>query len=203
MITRLENELQYRSQLEYSRYCIRLIMETSSRPIVSSKFGADATVFLHLITQELPDIPVIWVDSGLNTPATLNFVEETKSDLSLNLNVYQPMPISVSTVADEKSSDANDLVSRMKIEPFKRAFNDHQPDVWFSSLRRYQTEHRASKTVYEQATPTLVKAYPILEWSQEFVERYKEENNLASGPQAFDTTKLSSHAECGLHTYKW
>jgi len=189
MITHLANTLLAESKLEFARTCIKVISERTNRPVVSSKFGPDASVFLHLITTQIPDIPVIWVDSGFNSPDTLNYVKLLQTRLSLNLKVYRPLqpPDGIDSAVQTKQID--ELVSRVKIEPIKEAFKDHNPDVWFSSLRRYQTRHRATRSFYEQATPTMIKAYPMLDWSQEVVAQYREDNGLPGGPLAIAQPK--------------
>ncbi|MBF2097466.1 MAG: phosphoadenosine phosphosulfate reductase family protein, partial [Gloeomargaritaceae cyanobacterium C42_A2020_066] len=61
--------------------------------VLSTSFGIQAAVMLHLATQVVPDIPVIWVDTGYLPPETYRFAEELTQRLQLNLHVYQS-PIS-------------------------------------------------------------------------------------------------------------
>ena len=51
--------------------------------VLSSSFGAQAAVSLHLATQVLPDIPVVLVDTGYLFPETYQFVEELTTQLKL------------------------------------------------------------------------------------------------------------------------
>ena len=57
---------------------------------LSSSFGAQAAVSLHLVTQHKPDIPVILIDTGYLFPETYRFVDELSERLSLDLRVYRP-----------------------------------------------------------------------------------------------------------------
>mgnify|MGYP000370771839 CR=1 FL=1 len=57
---------------------------------LSSSFGAQAAVALHMTTQAKPDIPVILIDTGYLFPETYRFVDEISTRLSLNLKVYRP-----------------------------------------------------------------------------------------------------------------
>lgn len=52
---------------------IEEILEDAVRPIVSTKFGPESAAFLHMLTRIVPDIPVVWVDTGYNTRSTLQF----------------------------------------------------------------------------------------------------------------------------------
>ena len=60
---------------------------------LSSSFGAQAAVSLHLVSSAAPEIPVILVDTGYLFPETYRFVDELVLRLGLNLKVYQP-PVS-------------------------------------------------------------------------------------------------------------
>ena len=57
---------------------------------LSSSFGAQAAVSLHMVTRQLPSIPVILIDTGYLFPETYRFVDELAVRLSLNLKVVQP-----------------------------------------------------------------------------------------------------------------
>ena len=43
---------------------------------VSSSFGIQAAVMLHLVTQATPDIPVILTDTGYLFPETYQFIDD-------------------------------------------------------------------------------------------------------------------------------
>jgi phosphoadenosine phosphosulfate reductase len=59
---------------------------------LSSSFGAQSAVSLHLATQVRKDVPVILVDTGYLFPETHRFVAELQARLALNLKVYRPRP---------------------------------------------------------------------------------------------------------------
>ena len=44
--------------------------------VMSTSFGIQAAVMLHLVTEVVPDIPVIWVDTGYLPAETYRFAEE-------------------------------------------------------------------------------------------------------------------------------
>src|SRR3954465_9378191 len=58
--------------------------------VLSSSFGAQAAVMLSLATRVLPDIPVVFIDTGYLFPETYRFADELASKLKLNLKVYRP-----------------------------------------------------------------------------------------------------------------
>ncbi len=57
--------------------------------VLSSSFGAQAAVMLHLLTRQKPDIPVVVVDTGYLFPETYRFIDELTDRLALNLKVYR------------------------------------------------------------------------------------------------------------------
>jgi len=58
--------------------------------ILSSSFGAQAAVSLHLVTRVAPRIPVVLVDTGYLFPETYQFIDTLAGRLDLNLHVVQP-----------------------------------------------------------------------------------------------------------------
>src|SRR3984885_7657195 len=57
--------------------------------VLTSSFGAQAAVMLHLVNQVIPRIPVILIDTGYLFPETYRFVDALTDRLSLNLNVVR------------------------------------------------------------------------------------------------------------------
>ena len=57
--------------------------------MLSSSFGAQAAVMLHMVTQQYPDMPVVLTDTGYLFAETYQFVDELTERLNLNLKVYR------------------------------------------------------------------------------------------------------------------
>ncbi len=62
--------------------------------VLSSSFGIQAAVCLHLVTQEYPDIPVILTDTGYLFPETYQFIDKLTEKLNLNVNVFSGRALS-------------------------------------------------------------------------------------------------------------
>jgi len=69
---------------------MKFTVENAKNPVIFTNFRPLAVAFLHLVTQPLKDIPVIWVDHGFNTPETYRHIERVVERLNLNLQVYSP-----------------------------------------------------------------------------------------------------------------
>ena len=70
---------------------IRLALDVLPGPaLVSTNFRPGEAAILHLLTQQRPDIPVLWVDHGYNRPATYQHAEQLQAQLKLNIKAYLP-----------------------------------------------------------------------------------------------------------------
>ena len=58
--------------------------------ILSSSFGAQSAVMLHMLTGISPDIPVVLIDTGYLFPETYAFADQLQERLNIKLKVYRP-----------------------------------------------------------------------------------------------------------------
>ena len=193
-------ELNHRVRLGEARLTLELALDTAERPFVSSKFGPDSAVFLHLVTRHRPDIPVVRIDTGYDTRDTRRFVATLAARLSLNLQVFHPREHRVRIPPALDDPDHAVFVEEVKLEPFRRALAELRADAWLSSIRRYQSAHRAAASSFDALSSGVLKVSPLLGWSAADVARYAREHDLPQGPEAFDPTKGEPFRECGLHT---
>jgi phosphoadenosine phosphosulfate reductase len=91
------------------------------------------------------------------------------------------------------------FTEQVKLEPFSRAMKEHQPDVWFTNLRKGQTSFRNSIDIVSESKDGIIKVSPFYNWSDEALDRYLEAKNLSNEFTYFDPTKVESNRECGLH----
>ena len=110
--------------------------------IVSSSFGAQSAVMLHMLTQAQPDIPVVLTDTGYLFPETYKFIDELVEKLKLNLHVYSADMSSAWQEARfgrlwEQGIEGIEKYNKMnKVEPMQRALSDLNAGTWFAGLRR-------------------------------------------------------------------
>ena len=156
--------------------------------VMSTSFGIQAAVMLHLVTRVMPKIPVIWVDTGYLPVETYKFAEQLAQRLELNLKVYQsPMsPARMEAIYgklwEQNDVDAFNLYDRIrKVEPMQRALEELGATAWLAGLRKDQTEHRQGLTRVEKQD-TLYKIYPILDWNARDIYRYLTSHDLPYHP---------------------
>ena len=57
--------------------------------VLTSSFGIQAALMLHMATRIVPDITVVLVDTGHLFPETYEFVDQLTERLGLNLRIYR------------------------------------------------------------------------------------------------------------------
>ncbi|MGI9349987.1 MAG: phosphoadenosine phosphosulfate reductase family protein [Rhizobiaceae bacterium] len=178
---------------------IDLGIRRASTPILTTKFGPQSAVLLHLVSQVRPDIPVVWVDTGFNTDATLEFANLMADRLHLDLRVYRSHKTWNETIPASSDPQRGQFSEQVKLEPFRRALSELNPDVWITALRRDQTEFRDGLSLFQPAKDKILKVYPLLDWRDPEIEAYLTLHQLPSEQDYYDPTKAEPHLECGLH----
>ena len=57
---------------------------------VTTSFGTQSAVLLHLLAGVAPKVPVYWIDTGYLFPETYRYAAQLSDLLNLNLQVVQP-----------------------------------------------------------------------------------------------------------------
>src|SRR5215472_2437106 len=82
----LNRNFESRSASERTALALEMLPGTQ---VLTSSFGAQAAVALHLVTRVSPRIPVVLIDTGYLFPETYRFVDELTQRLGLNLKVFR------------------------------------------------------------------------------------------------------------------
>lgn len=175
------------------------------RTIVTTNFGPNEAVILHLASQVQPDMPVVWIDSGYATRKTYLFAEKLINDLSLNIHVFNPLMSAARRdalmgIPDVDDPQHEEFTRQVKLEPFGRAMQEMAPDVWLTAVRRDQTEFRKNMEIVSQDKPGgVIKVAPVLEWTEADMQAYLDKHDLPNETSYYDPTKVLGNRECGLH----
>jgi phosphoadenosine phosphosulfate reductase len=155
--------------------------------VLSSSFGIQAAVCLHLITQIKADTPIILTDTGYLFPETYQFIDELTEKLNLNLKTYRAQQSSAWQEArygklwelGVEGLTRYNLIN--KVEPMKRALKELNAATWCSGLRRTQSSSREDLPVLSIQNACF-KFLPIIDWSNKDVHYYLKDNNLKYHP---------------------
>ena len=173
--------------------------------IVTTNFRPFEAVILHMVTRANPNVPVVWMDNGYNTPATYQFADAVTKQLGLNLKIYLPLRSRAHREAVEGATPAVDdprhaaFTEEVKLEPFARALRETAPKVWFTALRATDTAVRAAMEPVSINPDGLIKVAPLLHWSSKDLYEYCEKHGLPNNFDYVDPTKGEDNRECGLH----
>jgi len=205
-----------------------LAAKQSTHVCLTSSFQAEDMVVAHLLRKRMPDLPVLFLDTGYHFPQTYEYRDRMAREWSLNLVNVLP----TRTVTEQESafgilyrSEPTRCCELRKVEPLMRALEPF--DIWFTGLRREQSPTRKNlKKIEEHRLPNgkkLLKVSLLADWTWGQVWEYTAKNQISYLPQ-YDQGYLSigcepctaipddpnnprsgrwggTKLECGLHTF--
>jgi phosphoadenosine phosphosulfate reductase len=156
--------------------------------VLSSSFGAQAAVSLHMVASQQPDIPVISVDTGYLFPETYQFIDELTERLNLNLKVYrsQTSPAWQEARYGERWNQGIEGIAAYnrdnKVEPMERALRELKVGTWFAGLRRDQSQSRADVPFLSWSQGDRWKVHAIADWTDRDIYNYLKKHDLPYHP---------------------
>jgi phosphoadenosine phosphosulfate reductase len=170
---------------------------------LTTSFGIQAAVSLHLVSQLERPVPVIWVDTGYLPPETYQYSQLLVEHLGLKLHVAQSgvSPARMEALHGRlwETGQVEDLETYhriRKVEPLDRALNDLKVTCWASGVRGGQTDHRkAMEPVQLNGLPQ----HPLFEKGYSTVGDWH-----SSAPDDGSTSGRATRfgglkQECGIH----
>jgi len=177
--------------------------------VLSSSFGIQSAVMLHMMVNINANIPVILVDTGHLFPETYHFVEELTKRFQLNLQVYQAVQSPdeqqkrYGKLWEQGSKGLEKYHYLNKVEPFDRAMIELKAKTWFSGIRKQQTQYRKELSVFDFLRGHY-KVHPIIDWTEKDVHHYMTKHHLPYHPlhskgyiSVGDAHSTKSSYECG------
>lgn len=155
--------------------------------MMTTSFGTHSALMLHLVTSILPDIPVVFIDTGYLFPETYRFAAQLTERLNLNLKKYQAKISAAEQEAlygklwENGAEDLKRYNLMNKVEPMDRAVRELGAKAWLAGLRRSQGSTRSERPVVQQQNQ-MTKVYPILDWDNRKMHQYLTANELPYHP---------------------
>ncbi|MGB7848618.1 MAG: phosphoadenylyl-sulfate reductase [Candidatus Acidiferrum sp.] len=202
--------------------------DVESRACLTCSFQAEDIIVLDLLRKRLPNIPVLFLETGYHFKETYEFRDKLARDWQLNLVNVLPKK----TVEEQESEfgilyreEPARCCQLRKVEPLMEALKPFE--IWFTGLRREQSPTRKNLQKIEQhslpAGKTLLKVSPLADWTWAQVWEYTGAKGLDYLPQ-YDQGYLSigcrpctaipddpqnprsgrwsgRKLECGIHTF--
>jgi phosphoadenosine phosphosulfate reductase len=205
-----------------------LAANPGAQACLTSSFQAEDMTVAHLLRLRIPDVPVVFLETGYHFAQTYAYRDQMTKEWSLNLVNAIP----AQTVAEQESafgilyrSDPTRCCQLRKVEPLMRSLEPF--DLWFTGLRREQSPTRKNlKKVELHKLPsgkTLWKVSLLADWNWAQVWEYGLANGIPHLPQ-YDAGYFSigcepctalpvdpnnprsgrwggEKLECGIHTF--
>jgi phosphoadenosine phosphosulfate reductase len=146
-------------------------------------------VLIDVAAKVRPGVPVVFLDTGyhfVETIGTRDAIESVYDIRVLNVTPEQ-------TVAEQDKLLGKDLFARdpgeccrlRKVAPLGQALRGYS--AWVTGLRRGETAARANAPVvgFDEGYK-LVKINPLVEWSDDDVQNYIDDNNVLVNPLMYD-----------------
>ena len=155
--------------------------------VLSSSFGAQAAVSLHLLSRQCHQVPVILIDTGYLFEETYRFADELTERLDLDLHVYRPqlgrawMEARHGRLWEQGLEGLNRYDDLRKVEPLRRALAELGARTWFAGLRRSQASTREHVDVL-QLRHGRWKVHPLIDWNDRDIWQYLSRHDLPYHP---------------------
>ena len=159
----------------------KVLSENPGRPCITCSFQVEGMIVLNILRRQLPDIPVLFLDTGYHFAETYSYRDRMTAAWNLNLQNLTPKR----SVAEQEAeigvlnrTDPGRCCHLRKVDPLFEALENY--DIWFTGLRREQASTRKNLRIIEHhalsSGKVLVKASPLAAWTWEQVwKRTKEE----------------------------
>jgi phosphoadenosine phosphosulfate reductase len=157
--------------------------------VMTSSFGAESALLIHMANQALPGIRIIFVNTGYLFPETHAFMEQLRRRFNLNVWTYRTRndPIAYLHRAGEENptwrKDVESCCAVNKNEPMERAMRELRPRGWLRGIRRNQAETRkATKHIEWSRRYDCYALSPLLNWTSREIYGYMKKHDLPYHP---------------------
>jgi phosphoadenosine phosphosulfate reductase len=193
------------------------IYKDFNKILVTSSFGTTSALLLHMTVKANPDQVIHFIDTTYHFKETIAYKDNLTQLLNLKVEVLKGEAWKNEYTKNfqvwQKEPDI--CCSINKVEPVDRIKDNYE--IWVSGLMKWQNSHRRQLDVFEQKGK-IIKFYPIIDISEEELEKYYIDHNLPQHPLrdlgyesvgCFHCTKQGKRREgrwvnffkneCGLH----
>jgi phosphoadenosine phosphosulfate reductase len=149
----------------------------------TSSFQSQSVPLLHLISQVVPQLPVIYLDTGFHFPETLAFRDQLIREWGLNVLIVNSDQVTEGAMFNHghlyrKNPDLCCFMN--KVEPLQQVIANNS--AWISGIRRDQTSERRNIPIIDVRDVGIYKISPIAKWTRDDVWRYINDNELPIHP---------------------
>ncbi|MEZ5998584.1 MAG: phosphoadenylyl-sulfate reductase [Hyphomonas sp.] len=178
---RLNEELRNASAAEILRVAIK--REWAGELTYVSSFGSESVALLALIAEVDPGLPVLFLDTGMHFPQTLDYRDEVIAHLGLTgVRTIRPSETEA-RVLDPKGqlwkTDTDACCGLRKVRPLEPALEGFS--AWINGRKRFHGGDRLNLPAVEFSGGRY-KINPLAGWTGEDVDAFIRERNLPRHP---------------------
>lgn len=160
-----------------------LSREFPGKAALTSSFGAEAAVLLHMVSEIAPDTPVLFLDTGKLFEETLAYRDALIDRLGLT-DVRTLTPAAYELAALDPEGDLHQTAPDQccfvrKVAPLDRGIAGF--DAWITGRKAYQSGGRAELASIEAADGR-IKINPLLGWRPADIDAYMDRHGLPPHP---------------------
>jgi phosphoadenosine phosphosulfate reductase len=159
------------------------LQRTQHELCVTNSFQAEDMVVLHIVRQTIPDVPVIFLDTGYHFADVYTYRDRMAADWGMNLINLLPELTVLQQEAQFgilNQTDPSRCCNLRKVKPLFSALAGYK--LWFTGLRREQAKSRAGlQPIEDFALPdskTIRKISPLADWSAKDVWHYARQHEI-------------------------
>ena len=157
--------------------------QVGSIALVSS-FGAESVVLLHMVSVMDRSTPVLFLDTEMLFPETLDYQADVSDKLGLShVQIIRP-DREQTFLRDPDSqlhrSDPDVCCALRKTVPLQRALDGY--DAWITGRKRFQGAKRSDLEFFESEADLRIKVNPLVHWTRDDVQDYMINNRLPRHP---------------------
>ena len=149
-----------------------------------SSFGAESVVLLHLVSVIAPETPVLFIDTRMLFPETLEYQRQVAESLHLcdlrTIRAAQPRVAFEDPDNTLHQFNTDACCNVRKVEPLERALSGF--DGWITGRKRYQGAGREAVEFFEAEGDLRIKVNPLAHWGRDDIEDYMVNNRLPRHP---------------------
>jgi phosphoadenosine phosphosulfate reductase len=171
------------TKTEQARETIAKAIEGQTAICVTCSFQAEDMAVVQLVREHVPDLPVLFLETGYHFAEVYRYRDEMTAKYGLNLVNVMPER----TVAEQEGqfgllykTQPDQCCKLRKVGPLFAALAGYE--VWFTGLRRVQSPTRANLQAVDKfplpSGQELVKVSPLADWGDREVWDFAKENGI-------------------------
>jgi phosphoadenosine phosphosulfate reductase len=171
------------TKTDAARAAVAEALQGKTSICLTCSFQAEDMVALHLVRERLPEVPVLFLETGYHFAEVYDYRDAMTARYGLNLVNVMPEH----TVAEQEAqfgilyqTKPDQCCKFRKVGPLFKALQDYE--VWFTGLRRVQSPTRANLQVFDTfplpSGKTLSKVSLLAEWSDKDVWDFAKQQEI-------------------------